>query len=76
MTLPTYTKGRVEAIELDAKTAFEQYQLAKAALTTDWPNISALPASAQTALTVLKNNQLRMLAVLRFLGKQYFDIEG
>jgi len=71
-----FIKGRKAAIELDAKTAIEQYQLAKAALTTDWPNLSALPASAQTALTALKNNQLRMLAVLRFLGKEYFDIEG
>jgi len=72
---PTYTKGRNEAVAHDAKAAIEQYQAAKVALTTDWPDISSTSAPVQEAFIILRNNQLRMLSVLRFLGKEHFGIE-
>ena len=50
-----------------AKLAAQLYITSMTAITTNWPNLGALPANAQTALNALRNNQERILRILKYV---------
>lgn len=57
----------IDQDKVNAEQAVALYQQSLAAITSDWPDLSNLPANAQTALEALRLNQRRLLWLVKYL---------